>query len=109
MEEVMSLGSIILSVASSLIAQGDIPDVGGLQGWLQIATSTGFVGLAWYLIVISLPKMQARFDAHSERQMAEFVRQVEKLTDNHAAIVKQIGEQHEKHLDRVMSLAKVRD
>ena len=56
-------------------------DVPQFQGWLQIATSTGFVGLAWYLIAFALPRMQERFDQHSDRQLAAFKEEVEKTRE----------------------------
>lgn len=68
----------------------------GLQSWLQLATSTGFVGLAWYLIVIALPRMQDKFDEHSDNQLRRFENQIDKITAQHEVVVKQIIERHER-------------
>jgi hypothetical protein len=72
------------------------------QGWLQIATSTGFVGLAWYLIVIALPKMQERFDLHSDRQLLKFEEQVRFIVERHEATVEKITAAQEKQIDRIL-------
>ena len=76
------------------LAQADIP---ALQGWLQIATSTGFVGLAWYLIVIALPNMQRRFDEHSDKQMQAFSTEIERSATNHEKQIKMVVELMAKH------------
>jgi hypothetical protein len=73
-----------------------------LQGWLQIGTSTGFVGLAWYLIVIALPKMQERFDNHSDRQLSEFKEQVRFIVERHEKTVETITAAQEKQIDRIL-------
>lgn len=80
------------------------PDISNLQGWLQLATSTGFVGLAWYLIVIALPKMQEKFDAHAERQLARFEYQMEKQWNHSETVITGIIDRYEKQLDRVTSV-----
>ena len=59
-----------------LLSQAE--NVADVQTWLQIATSLGFTGLAWYLIIYALPAMQKRFDDHADRQMASFTAEVER-------------------------------
>jgi len=76
-----------------MIAEGDLTQI---QSWLQLATSTGFVGLAWYLIVIALPKMQDKFDAFAKDQQSRFENQIDKQNTHHESIVKSILERHEK-------------
>lgn len=78
----------------------------GLQGWLQIATSTGFVGLAWYLIVIALPKMQDRFDVHSDKQFQRFEEQMELQRKHSEDVIKGIVERYERQLDRIVESIK---
>lgn len=73
-----------------------------IQTWLQIGTSTGFVGLAWYLIVVALPKMQERFDAHSDKQLAEFKSQINVITQQHQATVIALTQSQEKQIDRIL-------
>ena len=82
-----------------MIAAGDVV---AFQSWLQIATSTGFVGLAWYLIVIALPKMQERFDAHSDRQLQKFEEQVQFIVQRHESTVEKITAAQEKQIDRIL-------
>jgi hypothetical protein len=82
-----------------MFAEGEVV---AFQSWLQIATSTGFVGLAWYLIVIALPKMQERFDAHSDRQLAKFEQQVQFIVQRHEATVEKITAAQEKQIDRIL-------
>jgi hypothetical protein len=78
----------------------------GLQSWLQLATSTGFVGLAWYLIVIALPRMQDRFDAHSDKQFQRFEEQMELQRRHSEEVVKGIVERYERQLDRIVGSIK---
>ena len=78
-------------------------DINSMQGWLQLATSTGFVGLAWYLVVVALPKMQERFDAHSDRMFERFEVQMEKQRTSHESVIKGIVDRYEAHLDRLTS------
>ena len=78
-------------------------DVANFQTWLQIGTSSGFVGLAWYLIVIALPKMQERFDAHSDKQLSEFKEQLRFIVDRHEATVQAVIAAQEKQIDRIIS------
>jgi hypothetical protein len=73
------------------------------QTWLQIGTSSGFVGLAWYLIVVALPKMQERFDAHSDKQLAEFKEQLRFIVDRHEQTVATITMAQEKQIDRILA------
>lgn len=73
-----------------------------IQTWLQIGTSTGFVGLAWYLIVVALPKMQERFDQHADRQLAEFKEQISVVTQQHQATVIALTASQEKQIDRIL-------
>jgi hypothetical protein len=68
----------------------------GIEGWLQLATSTGFAGLVWYLIVISLPKMQDKFDAFAKDQQTRFENQIDKQNAHHEGVVKAILDRHEK-------------
>lgn len=82
-----------------MIGEVEVPS---LESWLQIATSTGFVGLAWYLIVIALPKMQERFDAHSDRQLAKFEQQVQFIVQRHESTVEKITAAQEKQIDRIL-------
>lgn len=69
-----------------------------LQSWLQLATSGGFTVLAWYLIVVALPKMQERFDQHADRQMSEFKSQLKTLTDQQQATVEAMSKTQDRHL-----------
>lgn len=73
-----------------------------IQTWLQIGTSTGFVGLAWYLIVVALPKMQERFDAHADKQLAEFKEQITVVTQQHQQTVMALTQSQEKQIDRIL-------
>ena len=74
----------------NLLAQ--VAAVPAIQGWLQLATSTGFVGLAWYLIVLALPAIQRRFDEHSDRQMTAFSQEIKRISENHSEQVATIIE-----------------
>jgi hypothetical protein len=78
-------------------------DVANFQTWLQIGTSSGFVGLAWYLIVIALPKMQERFDAHSDKQLIEFKEQLRFIVERHEVTVQAVIAAQEKQIDRIIS------
>jgi len=80
-----------------------------LQSWLQIATSTGFVGLAWYLIVIALPKMQERFDEHSKMQITEFRNQVKELIERHERQIEAMTKAHEKQIDLIKAIKTCQD
>lgn len=73
-----------------------------IQTWLQIGTSTGFVGLAWYLIVVALPKMQERFDTHADKQLAEFKEQITVVTQQHQQTVMALTQSQEKQIDRIL-------
>jgi hypothetical protein len=77
-------------------------DMASFQTWLQIGTSSGFVGLAWYLIVVALPKMQERFDAHSDKQLSEFKEQLRFIVDRHEQTVATITTAQEKQIDRIL-------
>ena len=83
-----------------MLGEGDMTQI---QSWLQLATSTGFVGLAWYLIVIALPKMQERFDAHSDRQLSEFKDQLRFIVERHESTVEKITAAQEKQIDRILN------
>jgi len=61
-----------------------------VQGWLQLATSTGFVGLAWYLIVVALPKIQDKFDIHSKDQFERFEKQIDKIVTHFEKTIESI-------------------
>ena len=78
-------------------------EMAAFQTWLQIGTSTGFVGLAWYLIVVALPKMQERFDTHSDKQLAEFKEQLRFIVDRHEQTVATITMAQEKQIDRILA------
>jgi hypothetical protein len=80
-----------------------------LQSWLQIATSTGFVGLAWYLIVIALPRMQERFDEHSKMQITEFRNQIKDLIDRHERQIQSMNLAHEKQIDLIKAIKTCQD
>ena len=86
-----------------MLAEGDVTQI---QTWLQLATSTGFVGLAWYLIVVALPRMQERFDNHSDRQLVEFKEQLKYMVTRHEATVEKIMVAQEKQIDRVLAQIK---
>jgi hypothetical protein len=77
-------------------------DMAAFQTWLQIGTSSGFVGLAWYLIVVALPKMQDRFDAHSDKQLSEFKEQLRFIVERHETTVQAVISAQEKQIDRIM-------
>jgi hypothetical protein len=78
-------------------------DMAAFQAWLQIGTSTGFVGLAWYLIVVALPKMQERFDAHSDKQLSEFKEQLRFIVERHEQTVSTITLAQEKQIYRILN------
>jgi hypothetical protein len=78
-----------------------VEDITTLQTWLQIGTSTGFAGLAWYLIVVALPKMQERCDGHAELQIKEFREQIRDLADRHEKTVANIISSHERQIDTI--------
>jgi len=80
----------------------ELADVGAFQTWLQIGTSTGFVGLAWYLIVVALPRMQERFDANSDKQLSEFKEQLRFIVERHEVTVQAIIAAQEKQVDRIL-------
>jgi hypothetical protein len=84
----------------AMFAEGDMAS---FQTWLQIGTSSGFVGLAWYLIVVALPKMQDRFDAHSDKQLSEFKEQLRFIVDRHEQTVATITTAQEKQIDRILN------
>jgi hypothetical protein len=73
-------------------------EITNLQSWLQIGTSTGFVGLTWYLIVIALPKMQEKFDSQSTLQLQEFRSEIKNIFDRHEKQLEIINVNHEKQL-----------
>jgi hypothetical protein len=77
-------------------------DMSNFQTWLQIGTSSGFVGLAWYLIVIAQPKMQERADVHSDKQLAEFKEQLRFIVERHEATVQAVIAAQEKQIDRII-------
>jgi len=77
-------------------------DMASFQTWLQIGTSSGFVGLAWYLIVVALPKMQDRFDMHSDKQLSEFKEQLRFIVERHETTVQAVISAQEKQIDRIM-------
>jgi Ni/Fe-hydrogenase subunit HybB-like protein len=77
-------------------------DMASFQAWLQIGTSSGFVGLAWYLIVVALPKMQDRFDMHSDKQLSEFKEQLRFIVERHETTVQAVISAQEKQIDRIM-------
>jgi hypothetical protein len=77
-------------------------DMSNFQTWLQIGTSSGFVGLAWYLIVIALPKMQERFDMHSDKQLTEFKEQLRFIVERHETTVQAVIAAQEKQIDRII-------
>ena len=77
-----------------------------VQGWLQLATSTGFVGLAWYLIVYALPKMQDRFDVHSDKMFERFELQMDAQRKGHEEVIHGIVDRYEVHLNRLSNSCK---
>ena len=54
-----------------------------LEGILQLATSTGFCGLVWYLIAFSLPKVQERFDTILNSQSQTNRENIHMVCDSH--------------------------
>lgn len=74
-----------------------------IESWLQLATSTGFAGLVWYLIVVSLPRMQDRFDAFAKDQQLRFESSLDKGNTHHENVVKSILERHEKTVSWILS------
>lgn len=79
-------------------------EISAIQTWLQIGTSTGFVGLAWYLIVVALPKMQERCDTHSERQLREFKEQINEIVQRHEKTVQVLTASHERQIDLIKQI-----
>lgn len=71
--------------------------------WLQLATSAGFTGLAWYLIIYALPKMQERFDRHADKMFDSFADQMDRQRVHHEEVIRGIVERYEKQLDRIVS------
>jgi hypothetical protein len=78
-----------------------IPEI---QVWLQLATSTGFVGLSWYLIVYALPQMQERFDNHARSQIQEFRDQLKYIVDRHEKAIEVMTQAHERQIEIIMKL-----
>lgn len=73
-----------------------------IQGWLQIATSSGFTGLAFYLIVIVLPNMQDKFDAHSNKAFDRFETQMQQQRSHSETVIQGITDRYESQLDRLI-------
>ena len=79
-------------------------DISQLQSWLQLGTSTGFVGLAWYLIVFALPSMQERFDKHATSQLNEFREQLTSIVQRHEKAVETLTNGHERQIQIIMQI-----
>ena len=68
----------------------------GIETWLQLATSTGFVGLAWYLIVVALPREREQFMTFARDQLKTFESQIARIMNGHENVVKDMLDRHEK-------------
>lgn len=74
------------------------------QSWAQLATGAGFAGLTWYLLAVALPRIQTRFDEHSDRQQAVFVAELEKIRTSHEMTIQRIIGQHEAQQERLIAI-----
>ena len=92
----------------SILAETAEPVIREVQGWLQVVTNLGFGGLVWYLLAVALPKMQERFDSHTDRQQKAFIEESEKLREAHAHTIASIISQHENQQERIVRLLETR-
>lgn len=98
----------------------EVSDLSTVQGWIQIGTSAGFAGLVWYLLAVSLPKIQERFDATLAKQVAdasqqradlladlklarqEFTAQMALQRESCQQEMRELSATYERHIDRLM-------
>lgn len=87
-----------------LLSESIVSVPASLQGWMQVATNAGFAGLVWYLLAIVIPRMQERFDEHSDKQQKQFLEETERLRKSHEFVIQQMIEQHERQQERLITV-----